>query len=328
MLMKAIVYTAYGPPEVIQLKEIAKPVPKNNEVLIKVYATTVTSVDTGMRGYQSLSIHRNPLKSIPGFDIAGEVEAIGKNVKRFSKGDQVYGYTGIFKPGACAEYKCMPEKGVLAIKPTNITFEEAAAVPYSGLTALPFLRDKGKIRKGHKVLIFGASGAIGTSAIQLAKYFGAEVIGVCSSANLELVKSLGADNVIDYTKNDFTQNSQTYNIILDAVGKSSFSRCKGSLSKNGVYLSVMPQPADILQMLWTSIGGRKKIRFAATAFRSARKATKDLIFLKELIEAGKIRAVIDRRYPLEQTAEAHRYVDKGRKKGNVVITVGHSNKSE
>lgn len=215
----------------------------------------------------------------------------------------------------------MPEKGALALKPNNMPYDEAAAIPYSGLTALPFLRDKGKIRRGQKVLIYGASGAVGTSAVQLAKYFGAEVTGVCSTVNLELVRSLGADHVIDYTQNDFTKTGLTYDIIFDAVGKSSFSRCKGSLTKNGLYLTTMPGREDFLQMLWTSIAARKKVKGYATGLRSAQKKTKDLIFLKELIEAGKIRAVIDRRYNLDEIVEAHRYVEKGHKKGNVVIIV-------
>jgi len=323
--MKAIVYTEFGPPDVLQLKEVEKPTPKDNEVLIRIYATTVSAEDPGMRSSPGLTGLRKPKNPIPGMYLAGEIESVGKDVKRFRKGDQVYGFTGFRRLGAYAEYTCMPEKGAVAIKPVNMTYEEAAAIPNGGLTALPFLRDTGKIRSGQKVLINGASGAVGTAAVQLAKYFGAEVTGVCSTTNLELVKSLGADKVIDYTKEDFTKTGQTYDIIFDAVGKSSFSRCKDSLTKSGIYLTTVPMPADILQMLWTSIAGGKKAKFAATGLRPASKKTKDLRFLKELIEAGKIKAVIDRRYPLEQTAEAFRYVEKGHKKGNVVITVVHNN---
>lgn len=305
----------------MKLQEVEKPVPKNNEVLVKVYATTVAALDMGFRGSKGRYGSRNLEKSIPGFDLSGEVEAVGKDVKRFGKGDQVYGCTGVFEGGACAEYKCMPEKGALAIKPSNMTYEESTAIPYSGLTALPFLRDKGKIRRGHEVLIYGASGAVGTSAVQFAKYFGAEVTGVCSTVNLELVKSLGASHVIDYTQEDFTKTDRTYDIIFDAIGKSSFSRCKGSLTKKGVYLTTMPGRADILQMLWTSIAARKKVKGYATGLRPTWKKTKDLNLLRELIEAGKIRAVIDRCYNLEEIVEAHRYVEKGHKKGNVVIIV-------
>jgi len=326
--MKAIVCTKYGPPEVLQLQEVEKPAPKDNEVLIRIYATTVAIEDTNMRASPGLNSDRKPKKTILGTYLAGEVETVGKDVKRFRKGDQVYGFTGFFgQLGAYAEYTCMPEKGTLAIKPANMTYEEAAAIPNGGLTALPFLRDKGKIKSGQKVLIYGASGAVGTAAVQLARYYGAEVTGVCSTTNLELVKALGASKVIDYTKEDFTKSGETYDIIFDAVGKISFSRCKNSLTQRGIYLSTVPMPATVLQMLWTLIVGGKKVRFAATGLMPASKKKKDLIFLTELIEAGKIKAVIDRRYPLEQIAEAHRYVEKGHKKGNVVITVEHNNKT-
>ncbi len=229
--------------------------------------------------------------------------------------------------GAYAEYICLPEEGVVAIKPANMTYEEAAPVCDGALTAWNFLRDKANIQSGQKVLINGASGSVGTSAVQLAKYFGAEVTGVCSTTNLELVKSLGADKVINYTKEDFTKTGQTYDAIFDTVGKSSFSRCKGSLTQKGVYLSTAPTFAIMCQMLWTSKIGNKKVVFSATGLRPV---PERLVFLKELkglIEAGKIKSVMDRRYPLERIAEAHSYVEKGHKKGNVVITVEHSNKT-
>ncbi|MFC1879703.1 NAD(P)-dependent alcohol dehydrogenase [Chloroflexota bacterium] len=315
--MKAIVYTKFGPPDVLQFKEVEKPTPKDNEVLIRNYATTVAAEDPGMRASPGLNGLWKPRKPILGFYLAGEIETVGKDVKRFKKGDQVFGYTGM-SLGAYAEYICRPEAGVQAIKPANMSYEEAAAVPNGALTALFFLRDKGKIQSGQNILINGASGAVGTAAVQLAKVFGAEVTGVCSTANLELVRSLGADQVIDYTKEDFAKSSETYDVIFDAVGKSSFSRCKGSLKQRGIYLTTIPTLAILLQMIWTSKISSKKVVFGA-ASRSW--SSEDLTFVKELIEAGKLKAVIDRCYPLEQIAEAHSYVETGHKKGNVVITL-------
>ncbi len=326
--MKAIVCTKYGPPDVLQLKEVEKPVPKDNEVLIKVYATTVTSGDARLRSFtwarwfwlpgRIMYGIRKPRKKIPGNELAGVIESVGKDVTLFRKGDQVLGISwGTSYQSATAEYKCLPEDGMVAIKPANMTYEEAAALPVGGLTALHFLR-KGGIQRGQKVLIFGASGSVGTFAVQLARYFGAEVTGVCSTTNIEMVKSLGADIVIDYTKEDFTMSGQTYDIIFDAVSKTSFSRCKSSLTQRGRYLTT---DWPLLQALWTSKVGAKKVIVGI-----ASQNPEDLIFLKELSQAGKLKSVIDRRYPLEQTAEAHRYVDKGHKKGNVVITVEHNNK--
>jgi NADPH:quinone reductase-like Zn-dependent oxidoreductase len=327
--MKAIVQTKYGPPEVLQLQEVEKPAPKDDEVLIKIHATTVTAVDCTFRQgspfigrfFSGLMRPKNP---IPGTEFAGEIEAAGVDVKRFKEGDQVFGTsTG---NGAHAEYMCLPEEGAtLAIKPANMTYEEAAVID-GALTALPFLRDKGNIQSGQEVLIYGASGSVGTAAVQLARYFGAEVTGVCSTTNLELVKSLGADKVIDYTKEDFTRTGQTFDIVFDTVGKTSFSRCKSSLKQGGIFLEAALTAAILPQMLWTSRIGGKKAMIAFTGLMPASERTENLIFLKELIEAGKIKAVIDRRYPLEQMTEAHRYVEKGHKKGNVVITVGHNNK--
>jgi NADPH:quinone reductase-like Zn-dependent oxidoreductase len=327
--MKAIVQTKYGPPEVLQLKEVVKPTPKHNEVLIRVYATTVTAGDSRLRGLNFPILPRLPQRmigfiktnKIPGMELAGEIESAGNDVTLFRKGDQVFASTGIYS-GSYAEYVCLPEDGQVALKPTNMTYEEAAAVPIGGLTALWFLRDKGNIQNGHKVLIIGASGSIGTFAVQLAKYYGAEVAGVCSTTNLELVKSLGADKLIDYTKKDFTESGETYDIIFDAVSKSSFSRCKSSLKQRGIYLVTVPSLVSLLQMLWTSKVGSKKVIFGGEGGK-----TENLVFLKELIDAGKIKSVIDRIYPVEQTAEAHKYVDKGHKKGNVVITMEHNDKT-
>ncbi len=319
--MKAMSYAQFGPAEVLQLKELDKPSPRANEVLIRIHATTVAAEDPGMRASPGLNGFLKPKKPILGFYLAGEIEAVGKDVTRFRAGDQVYGNTGLGLLGAYAEYLCMPEGGALVSKPVRLTYAEAAAVPNGALTALPFLRDQAKIQSGQKVLINGAAGAVGSSAVQLAKYFGAQVTGVCSATNLEMVKSLGADRVIDYTNQDFARTGETYDIIFDTVGKSSFARCKGSLTQRGVYLATVPTPAIILLMAWTAMLGSQKVRFAATGLRPASAKTKDLLFINTLIETGQLKAVIDRRYPLEQMAEAHRYVETGRKKGNVVITM-------
>jgi len=322
--MKAVVYSRYGSPDVLQLKEVEKPIPGNNEVLIKIYATTVTSGDCRMRKADPFAVRfinglTKPKKiTILGNELAGEIEAVGKNVKLFRTGDQVFGQAGL-SLGANAEYICLPEDGTLALKPVNLSYEQASVIPFGGNTALHFLL-KGNIRPGQKVLIYGASGSLGTAAIQLAKYFEAEVTGVCSTPNVELVKSLGADKVIDYTKEDFAQNGLSYDIIFDTTGKSPFSGCVKSLKQEGIYLrAVHMKLSSVVQGLWTSITSSKQVIGGVATERK-----ENLVFLKELVEAGKIKPVIDRHYTLEQIAEAHKYVDKGHKKGNVAITVHSS----
>ncbi len=332
--MKAIVFHQYGSPDVLHLEEVEKPAPKDDEVLVRVHSATVTTGDVNVRGFTFVPPGfgplprlmfglRKPKRTILGTELAGEIETVGKDVKLFKKGDQVFGIgSTIF--GAYAEYACRPEKGALALKPANLTYDEAAAIPFGAGTALYFLRDMAKLQHGQKVLVIGASGGVGVYAVQLAKYYGAEVTGVSSTTNVELVKSLGADKIIDYTQEDFAKSGETYDIILDTVvGKTSFSRCKGSLKQNGLYLAVAGGLQEAAQMLWTSITGGKKVIFGSPVERK-----EELIFIKELVEAGKIKPVIDRRFPLEQTAEAHRYVDEGHKKGSVVITVGITPKKQ
>ena len=328
--MKAIVYTKYGSPDVLQLVEVNKPVPKDNEMLVKIFTTTVTATECTFRKGKPLFARlftglTKPKITMLGEELTGEIETTGKDVKRFKKGDQVFGTAG---PGfgANAEYKCIPENGMLAIKPTNATFEEAASCVDGFLTALPFLRDKGSIKGGEKVLINGASGSVGSAAVQIAKYFRTEVTGVCSTPNAALVKSIGADKVVDYTKEDFTKNGNTYDTIFDVVGNISFPRCKKSLTPKGIFLEASIGLGVFPHVLLTSIFGSKKAKIAATGLRPPKERIKDLSLLKELMEAGKIKPVIDRTYPLEKMGDAHRYVDKGHKKGNVVITVNESHK--
>jgi NADPH:quinone reductase-like Zn-dependent oxidoreductase len=324
--MKAIVWTAYGPPDVLQLKEVPKPIPKENEVLIKIHASTVTAGDSEVRRMQIPILFRFPMRMYVGFarpkritvlgtEVAGEVEAVGEQVKSFQVGDQVFGSAG-FEMGANAEYICLPEDGQLAIKPSNMSYDEAATVPFGGRDALHFLR-KASIRHGQKVLINGAGGSIGVFAIQIAKHFGAEVTAVDSAAKLEVLRSLGADHVVDYTQEDFTQRGEIYDVIFDVVGKSPYSRSLKMLSEDGYYLLANPAVSHMIRGLWTSrTSGRTVVSTPAG------ESTEDLVFLRDLIETGTIRTVIDRRYPLDRVAEAHRYVETGAKLGNVVITVG------
>jgi NADPH:quinone reductase-like Zn-dependent oxidoreductase len=324
--MKAIVYTEYGPADVLHLQEVEKPAPKDNEVLIKVHATSVTAGDCNARGFtfvppgfgflaRLMFGPRKPRQPILGTEFSGEIVEVGKDVRSFKKGDQVFGISE--KYGAYAEYTCITENTCLILKPANLTYEEAASVPFGANTALYFLRDMAKLQAGQKVLIIGASGCTGVYAVQLAKYFGAEVTGVCSTRNLQMVRSLGADHVIDYTKEDFTLNGKAYDVIFDMVpGKSSFACYKASLKPNGLYLAGAGGLEAFAQMAWTALTGGKKVKAGMAPDR--REA---LVFLKELLEAGKIKSVIDRRYPLEQTAEAHRYADTGHKRGSVIITL-------
>ena len=319
--MKAATYTKYGPPEVLRVAEVAKPVPGDDEVLIRVDATTVSSGDCHLRRADPFIVRfvngflRPKRWTVLGADLAGVAEAVGRDVTIFKEGDAVFGSTGM-DLGANAEYKCLPEDGVLAIKPANVTFEEAAAIPFGALASLHFLR-KGCVREGQKVLVYGASGSLGVYAVQLARHFGAEVTGVCSTANLELVKSLGANAVIDYTKEDFTRRGETYDVIFDTVGKSPFSGSIKSLTKDGVYLRAVHMAlGPLLRGLWTSITTSKKVIGGV-----ASESKEDMAFLKALIEARTLKPVVDRRYPLEQIAEAHRYVDKGHKRGSVVLTL-------
>ncbi|MGB3715675.1 MAG: NAD(P)-dependent alcohol dehydrogenase [Candidatus Promineifilaceae bacterium] len=334
--MKAIVWTKYGPPDVLELREVEKPTPKDNEVLIRIYATTVTAGDCELRSLKLPIYIGLPMRmwmgvikprgtSILGTELAGEIEATGKDAKRFKEGDQVFGSAGMGF-GANAEYICLPEEpqgleGGVAIKPANMTYEEAATVPFGGRDALHFLR-KGNIQSGQKVLINGAGGSIGTYAVQLGKYFGAEVTAVDSRGKLDMLRAIGADQVIDYTQEDYTKRGEIYDVIFDVVGTISISRSGRSIAQNGTYLLANPRLSQMVQGLWTRMTSSKKVIMEA-----ASGTIEDLIYLRELIEAGKIKSVIDRSYPLEQIAEAHRYVEKGGKKGNLVITVAHNGKT-
>jgi NADPH:quinone reductase-like Zn-dependent oxidoreductase len=330
--MKAIVYTEYGAPEVLQLQEIAKPTPKDNELLIKVHAVSIGIGDIWARNFKAITPGKfsmpglfwlparmyfgfsKPKVNILGAEFSGQVESVGKNVKLFKSGDAVFGYRGQ-SMGANAEYLCVAENSLVASKPANMTYDEAAVTPYGALTALNLLRSV-NIQPGQKVLINGASGGIGSAALQLAKYYGAEVTAVCGTPTMEFVKSLGADRVIDYTREDFTKNGQIYDVIFDIMNKSSFAKCKNSLNEDGRYLLASFKMKQVFQMLWTSMFGTKKVICALSGEK-----IEDLLFIKELVEKGRIKSIIDKRFPLEKTADAHRYVESGDKKGKVVITI-------
>lgn len=322
--MKAVVYERYGPPEVLQLREVEKPPPGSNEVLIRTHATTVTSGDCRVRslnvpfgfGFISRLVFgiSRPRRPILGTEIAGEIEAVGSDVSKFKPGDRVFALSDI-RMGCHAAYKCMPEDGAIALQPPNLTDDEAAALSFGGTTALSFFK-RGKLRSGERVLVNGASGAVGTAAVQLARHFGADVTGVCSTDNVELVKSLGASHVIDYTREDFTHNSETYDVIVDTVGTAAYARSKASLKEGGRLLLVYAELPDMLRIPWVSMTSSNKV-VAGPAAGDA----EDLRFLAELAETGEFKPVIDRRFPFEQIVAAHRYVETGRKKGNVVITL-------
>jgi NADPH:quinone reductase-like Zn-dependent oxidoreductase len=330
--VRAIWHGKYGPSDELQLREVEKPVPNDNEVLIKIHATTVTTSDCNLRNLtfapklfilpmrMQLGLFK-PRTNILGLDLAGEIESVGQDVKRFKVGDQVF---GTCEPalGAHAEYICMAEDGVLTEKPAAISWEQAACIPLAGNTALYFIRDQGEVQAGQSILVHGASGAIGTFAVQLAKHYGAEVTGVCSTANLEMVRSLGADKVIDYTIEEISECGETFDVIFDVVGKLPYSSCRSLLKVDGTYLATLPTAGTLFQMVWTSIAGGRKVRNGSGPAKIG-----NLLFLKELMEAGKIHPVIDRRYPLEDMAEAFRYVERGHKRGNVVITFDHAPKA-
>jgi len=327
--VKAILHTRYGPPDLLQLKEVETPTPKNNEVLIAVHATTVSTGDCNIRNFTFVTKSMVPIAKVIfgitkpwkarvlGTELAGEVVRTGNDVTRFKPGDRVVASTGA-ACGGHAQYACLPETGAVAIKPDSLTWEQAVAIPFGANTALYYLRDLGKIRPGQNLLIIGASGAIGTAGVQLAKHFGARVTGVCSGPNVELVKALGADNVVDYTREDFTESGNTYDLIFDVVGATTFDHCQRSLKPAGIFLQNIMELSDIVRVVWTSITGRKKIK-GGVAFGNMA----NMGLITALAEAGSLRPVIDRSYPLERIAEAFKYVEQGHKKGNVVITVTH-----
>ena len=323
--MKAVVCTKYGPPEVLQITEVEKPIPKDNEVLVKVHATTVSAADYRVRSFNvpasfwlparlALGL-RKPRKPVLGIELSGEIEATGKKVTRFKNGDQVFAAT-LKSFGAYAEYICLPEEGPIALKPSGITYEEAAAIPIGARTAYQYLKKFADLKPGQKVLIYGASGSVGTYAVQLAKYYGAKVTGVCSTANLELVRSLGAEIVIDYTTSDFTEHFELYDVIFITVDKCPFTACKKALKKHGTYLNI-GRPLPSLPMIWTSLTTPIKVVVGKTAPET----TSALLILKKIVAQGRLKPVIDRSYSMDQIMEAHRYADKGHKKGNVVITI-------
>jgi NADPH:quinone reductase-like Zn-dependent oxidoreductase len=327
--VKAILHTQYGSPDLLQFKEIDKPIPKDNEVLIKIHATTVSTGDCNVRNFTFVTKSMRPIAKlifgigkpwkarVLGTELAGEVESVGKAVKRFKTGDRIVASTGM-AGGGHAQYACLPEKGALAIMPDSLSWEEAVAIPFGANTALYFLRDLGEIQAGHELLIIGASGSIGSAAVQLAKHFGATVTAVCSGANMEMVKSLGANHVIDYTKEDFTKNGKTFDLIFDIVSATTFDRCRNSLKPRGVFLQNIIGLTDLVRILWKSVTGGKKLKGGV-----AMESPERMNFIVQLAADGELKAVIDRTYPLEQIAEAFKYVEQGHKRGSVVITVGH-----
>jgi NADPH:quinone reductase-like Zn-dependent oxidoreductase len=327
--VKAILHSQYGSSDLLQFKEVDRPAPKDNEVLIAIRATTVSTGDCNVRNFTFVTKSMRPIAKlmfgigkpwqarILGTELAGEVEGAGQHVTRFTIGDRVIASTGM-AGGGHAQYACLPETGAMAIKPDSLSWEEAVAIPFGANTALYYLRHLGKIQAGQDVVIIGASGAIGSAAVQLAKHFGATVTGVCSGANVELVKSLGADTVIDYTKEDFTKNGATYDLIFDVVGATTFDRCQHSLNPEGVFLQNIMELSDVVRALWTSVTGSKKIKGGVAIGNQ-----KGMRLIADLAAAGTLKPVIDRSYPLAQTAEAFKYVEQGHKKGNVVITVAH-----
>jgi NADPH:quinone reductase-like Zn-dependent oxidoreductase len=329
-LVKAILHSQYGSPDLLQFKEVDKPAPKDNEVLIAIHATTVSTGDCNVRNFTFVTKSMRPIAKlmfgigkpwkarILGTELAGEVEGAGQNVTSFKKGDRVVASTGM-AGGGHAQYACLPETGAVVIKPDSLSWEEAVAIPFGANTALFYLRDLGKIQARQDVVIIGASGAIGSAAVQLAKHFGATVTGVCSGANVDLVESLGADTVIDYTREDFTKNGRTYDLIFDVVGATTFDRCQHSLKPDGVFLQNIMELSDVVRALWTSITGRKKIKGGVAIGNQ-----KGMRLIAELAADRTLKPVIDRSYPLEQIAEAFKYVERGHKRGNVVITVAHS----
>lgn len=325
--MKAVIFEKYGPAEVLQLVQLPKPTPKEAEVLVKIHATSVTAEDPKMRGFDHPPLLKLPVglmfgfnkprKPVLGIEFAGTIEAVGAKVRSYSVGDQVFGYTGL-SFGAYAEYKCMPENGLMHFKPKNFSFEESIGMLNGSLTALAFLKKKGKVKRGDRVLIYGASGSVGTSAVQLAKYFGAKVTGVCSTRNIDLVRSIGADEVIDYTQEDFTQQDHQYDLIFDTVGKTSMKQCLQLLSEKGKYLRTEFGLSHIISSLFSALFKRKKVMIASSNFYWKKE---DLILFKQIAEAGKFTPVIDQVFPLEKMVEAHKYVESGRKVGNVSISV-------
>jgi NADPH:quinone reductase-like Zn-dependent oxidoreductase len=330
--MKAIVFTDYGSPDVLQLKEVAKPTPKENEILVRVHATPVNYGDLTARDFAHSQFNmpaplylparlafgwNKPKINILGSELAGDVEAVGKSVTKFRPGDAVFAYVGM-KMGANAEYICLPESGTIAIKPVNMGYAEAATLPYGAIMAVSLLH-KVKLKPGQKILINGASGGIGAMAVQLAKFYGAVVTGICGAPRLDYVKALGADKVIDYKKQDFTQNGETYDVIFDILGRSSFARCKNSLTPNGIYLLASFKSRALWDMVWTYFASPKKVVCAM-----ADEKAENLVFVKKLVEEDKIKAILDRRFPLEQTAEAHQYIESGGRQGNVVLILAQA----